>query len=71
MSDPDRWRRAIQASQFILLPDQRQFQIMWRLYEEFGVRHPETGEQYAFTYEQAEQMMLTPLTLCPVDLNSV
>lgn len=66
-----RWRKAIAKSKWILLPDNREFQIMWYLYEQFGVRHPVTGEQYAFTYEQAIELNLVPLVLCPIDIDKI
>lgn len=69
--DVRRWRKAIKSSQFVLMPDQRQFMIMWRLYEQFGIRHLETGEQYAFTYEEAIAHKLIPLLLCPIDVDNV
>jgi hypothetical protein len=45
--------------------------IMWRLYEQFGVRHIVTGEQYAFTYEDAVTRGVLPLILCPVDIGAI
>ena len=65
------YREAIKKSHWVLLPDQRQYMIMWRLYEQFGVRHIETGEQYAFTYEDAITQKVVPLVLCPVDIDRI
>ena len=65
------YRIAIQRSHWVLLPDQRQYMIMWRLYEQFGVRHIETGEQYAFTYEDAVTQKVVPLVLCPIDILAI
>lgn len=69
--DVARWRKAIAQSQWINLPDGRTFQIMWRLYEQFGARHPVTGEQYAFSYEQAIELKLVPLIMCPIDISAI
>lgn len=66
-----KYREAIRKSSWVLLPDQREFMIMWRLYEQFGVRHIVTGEQYAFTYEEAVQHKVVPLILCPIDVNRI
>lgn len=69
--DLAKWRSAIKSCSWILLPDGRQFMIMWRFYDQFGVRHLETGEQYAFTYEEAIKYKLVPLLLCPIDMDQI
>lgn len=66
-----KYREAVKRSQWVLMPDQRHFMIMWRLYEQFGVRSIETGEQYAFTYEDAIAHKVTPLVLCPIDIEKI
>ena len=66
-----KYREAIKKSSWVLLPDQREFMIMWRLYEQFGVRHIVTGEQYAFTYEEAIALRVVPLVLCPIDVQAI
>jgi hypothetical protein len=68
--DIKRWRKAIASSPFVLL-DGRQFMIMWKWYDQFGIRNLETGEQYSFTYEEAIKHKLLPLLLCPVDIASI
>ena len=65
------YREAVKQAGWVLLPDQREFMIMWRLYEQFGVRHIVTGEQYAFTYEDAVEQKVMPLILCPVDISKI
>lgn len=65
------YREAVKQAGWVLLPDQREFMIMWRLYEQFGVRHIETGEQYAFTYEDAITQKVMPLILCPIDVLAI
>lgn len=65
------YRIAIKRSHWVLLPDQREYMIMWRLYEQFGVRHIETGEQYAFTYEDAITQKVVPLILCPINIGAI
>jgi hypothetical protein len=65
------YREAVKRASWVLLPDQREFMIMWRLYEQFGVRHIVTGEQYAFTYEDAITQKVLPLVLCPVDIDRI
>lgn len=66
-----KYRGAVAKSSWVLLPDQREFMIMWRLYEQFGVRHIQTGEQYAFTYEEAIRIGVIPLILCPIDISKI
>lgn len=66
-----KWRQAIKLSEWVLLPDRRKFMIMWRHYDQFGVRNLETGEQYAFSYQEAARLGLVPLCLCPIDLNTI
>lgn len=65
----ERYRRAVAQASHVLMPDGRQFMIMWRFYEQFGIRHLETGEQYAIRYDSMKDII--PLTLCPIDLNLV
>jgi hypothetical protein len=67
----DVYRKAISRSYAVALPDGRNFFIMWRLYEQFGVRHHETGEQYAFTHADAIRQGVIPLLLCPVDMSRI
>ncbi len=67
----DRYRRAIKAGHFVLMPDGKQFMIMWRFYEQCGVRHLETGEQYAIRYEDMHHQRIMPLILCPVDIGRI
>lgn len=76
MTQPDpqliaQWRKGIGSCHSVLLPDGRPFVIMWRHYDQFGVRNYETGEQYAFSYVQAIQQRLVPLILCPMNMESV
>jgi hypothetical protein len=66
-----KYREAIRKSQWVLLPDQREYMVVWRLYEQFGIRHIETGEQYAFTYEDAIAQQVIPLVLCPIDISAI
>jgi hypothetical protein len=66
-----KYRKAIAKSDWVLLPDQRQFMVMWRLYEQFGVRHIVSGEQYAMTYEEAIRLNVVPLILCPVAIDKI
>lgn len=66
-----KYREAVRRASWVLLPDQREFMIMWRLYEQFGVRHIVTGEQYAFTYEDAIAHKVVPLVLCPIDIHKI
>lgn len=67
----DRYRRAIKAASFVLMPDGRNFMIMWRFYEQFGIRHLETGEQYAIAYQDCPSQGIVPLLLCPVDMSRI
>lgn len=66
-----KYREAVKRASWVLLPDGREFMIMWRLYEQFGVRHIVTGEQYAFTYEDAVAQKVVPLILCPIDIDRI
>ena len=66
-----KWRKGIGSASFCLLPDGRQYMIMWRHFDQFGVRQLETGEQYAFTYEDAIRTGVRPLILCPMIMESV
>lgn len=67
----NKWRKGLRSCTFCLLPDGRQYMIMWRHFDQFGVRHLETGEQYAFTYEDAIRLKIGPLILCPMVMESV
>ena len=69
--DIARMRKGITKSQWVLMPDNRTFMIMWRFYEQFGIRHLETGEQYAIPYEDAIRQGIMPLILCPIDLSKL
>jgi hypothetical protein len=74
MIDPvflNKWRTGLRACQYVKLPDGRDFRVMWRHSDQFGVRHDETGEQYSFTYQDAITMKLQPLILCPLDIDKV
>lgn len=66
-----KYREAVRRSSWVQMPDGRAFMIMWRLYEQFGVRHLETGEQYSLPFEQAIDLGVMPLILCPVDIDAI
>lgn len=61
-------RAASKIADYIVLPDNRRFRVMWRFHDQFGVRSDETGEQYAFTPEEAANLQLGFLVLCPIDM---
>lgn len=62
-----KFRAAVHQSNWVLL-DGREYMIMWKQYDEFGIRNLVTGEQYAFTYSDAIKHSVTPLVLCPIDI---
>ena len=65
-----KYREAVKRSHWVQL-ENRHFMIMWRLYDQFGVRSIETGEQYAFAYEDAIKHKVLPLILCPIDIEKI
>lgn len=66
----EQYRKACAAADYIQIPNDKKFRIMWRWADQFGVRNDETGEQYSFQYDEVESLNIVFLILCPVDIGS-
>lgn len=73
MTEPtvDQYRKAWKGADYIQIRNDKKYRIMWKWADQFGVRSDETGEQYAFGYEDIAKHNITFLVLCPVDVSSL